>query len=84
MFFHPAQIRGLQAQATLSCRYESGSGSWPVLLDTRLMHRLRAVRRENRVPEVVIKVISAGSSALDGDRAHFEDLQNGRHRTLAA
>jgi hypothetical protein len=36
----------------------------------------------NVTPEVVIKVVSPGSSSLQAIRQHFEDLQNGSHRTL--
>lgn len=34
------------------------------------------------MPEVVIKVISAGSNTLEAIQAHFEDLQNGKRRAL--
>ncbi|HEY6926731.1 MAG TPA: relaxase/mobilization nuclease domain-containing protein [Steroidobacteraceae bacterium] len=67
---------------TLSPRFESGCGSWPVLLDTRLKPRLHAVRLGDGVPEVVIKVISPGSNTLEAIQMHFEDLQNGKHRAL--
>jgi len=40
------------------------------------------VRSGEPVPEVVIKVISAGSNTLDAIQVHFEDLQNGKHRAL--
>jgi len=53
-----------------------------VLPDTKPKPRLHAARPEDRVPEVVIKVISAGSNTLEAIQAHFEDLQNGRHRAL--
>ena len=66
----------------MSPRFESGSGSWPVLLDTRLTQRLHLVRPGDRVPEVVIKVISAGSTTLEAVQLHFEDLQNGKCRAL--
>lgn len=33
-------------------------------------------------PEVIIKVMSPGSSSLKAIRWHFEDLQNGTHRAL--
>jgi len=36
----------------------------------------------DRVPEVIIKVISAGSNSLKAIKVHFEDLQNGKHRAL--
>lgn len=35
------------------------------------------------MPEVVIKVISAGSNTLEAIQVHFEDLQNGKRRALA-
>lgn len=36
----------------------------------------------NVTPEVVIKVVSPGSSTLKAIRQHFEDLQDGSHRML--
>lgn len=33
-------------------------------------------------PEVIIKVVSPGSTSLEAIRHHFEDLQNGAHRAL--
>lgn len=54
----------------------------PRLFDTGLMPRLHVVRSADPVPEVVIKVISAGSNTLEAIQAHFEDLQNGKHRAL--
>ena len=53
-----------------------------MLPDVRLKRRLRAVRPGDRVTEVVIKVISAGSNTLEAIQVHFEDLQNGKHRAL--
>ena len=40
------------------------------------------MRSGDRVPEVVIKVISGGSNALEAIQAYFEDLQNGKNRAL--
>jgi hypothetical protein len=42
----------------------------------------RIVPNVNHAPEVIIKVVSPGSSSLKAIRAHFEDLQNGTHRAL--
>lgn len=53
-----------------------------MLLDSGLKPRLHAVHSGDRVPEVVIKVISAGSNTLDAIQVHFEDLQKGKHRAL--
>jgi hypothetical protein len=53
-----------------------------MLLDTRLRQRIRSVRPGGRVPEVVIRVVSAGSNTLKAIQQHFEDLQNGKHRAL--
>lgn len=53
-----------------------------MLLDTGRKPRLRGVSSGDRVPEVVIKVISAGSNTLEAIQVHFEDLQNGKHRAL--
>jgi hypothetical protein len=53
-----------------------------MLLDTQLRQRVRSVRSGGRVPEVVIRVISAGSNTLRAIQQHFEDLQNGKHRAL--
>src|SRR5438552_18511108 len=36
----------------------------------------------NRASEVIIKVVSPGSSSLKAIRVHFEGLQNGTHRAL--
>lgn len=47
-----------------------------------LKPRLHAVRSGEPVPEVVIKIFSAGSNTLDAVQMHFEDLQNGEHRAL--
>jgi len=47
-----------------------------------MKQRLYAVPSADRVPEVVIKVISAGSNNLAAIRIHFVDLQNGKNRTL--
>jgi hypothetical protein len=52
-----------------------------MLLDTPLKQRAN-VQPSARVPEVVIKVISAGSNTLEAIQVHFEDLQNGKHRAL--
>jgi hypothetical protein len=43
---------------------------------------MHAVLSGDRVPEVVIKVTSAGSNTLEAIQGHFEDLQNGKHRVL--
>jgi hypothetical protein len=54
-----------------------------VLLDTRPKQRfLHPVGSPDRVPEVVIKVISPGSNNLEAIRTHFQDLQNGENRAL--
>lgn len=54
-----------------------------MLLDTRLKQRfLRSVGSDDRVPEVLIKVISPGSNSLEAIRTHFQDLQNGENRAL--
>lgn len=53
-----------------------------MLLDTQLTRRVHHVRSGDRVPEVVIKVISAGSNTLEAIQVHFADLQNGKHRAL--
>ena len=53
-----------------------------MLLDSGLKPRLHAVRSGERMPEVVIKVISPGSNTLEAIQVHFEDLQNGKHRAL--
>lgn len=37
---------------------------------------------DDRAPEVIIKVTSAGSNTLQAIQVHFEDLQNGKHRAL--
>jgi hypothetical protein len=54
----------------------------PMLIDTRLRQRLRGVHSAERVPEVVIKVISSGSNTLEAIQLHFEDLQNGKNWAL--
>lgn len=51
-------------------------------LDARLIPRSHVADPGGRVPEVVIKVISAGSNTLEAIQAHFEDLQNGKQRAL--
>ena len=53
-----------------------------MLLDTRPKQDVRGIRSGERVPEVVIKVISAGSNTVEAIRIHFEDLQNGGNRIL--
>jgi Relaxase/Mobilisation nuclease domain len=53
-----------------------------MLLDTRPKQRMYGVRRGDRVPEVVIKVISRGSNTLEAIQTHFEDLQNCKNRAL--
>lgn len=53
-----------------------------MLIDTRLAYRTDDMRSGDRVLEVVIKVISGGSNALEAIQAHFEDLQNGKNRAL--
>jgi hypothetical protein len=53
-----------------------------MLLDTRLPQRMRSARPVDRTPEVVLRVISAGSNTLKAIQQHFEDLQNGKHRTM--
>jgi MobA/VirD2-like, nuclease domain len=50
--------------------------------NTGFKPRLHTVRAAVCVPEVVIKVISPGSNALEAIQAHFEDLQNGKQRAL--
>lgn len=51
-------------------------------LDTELKPRRGVAPLGDCVPEVVIRVFSAGSNSLEAIQAHFEDLQNGNHRTL--
>lgn len=54
-----------------------------MLLDTRPKQGLlHSVGSADRVPEVVIKVISPGSNNLEAIRLHFQDLQNGENRAL--
>lgn len=43
---------------------------------------VHVARHMNHIPEVIIKVVSPGSSSLKAIRQHFEDLQNGTHRAL--
>ena len=43
---------------------------------------MHTARNINHAPEVIIKVVSPGSSSLKAIRVHFEDLQNGTHRAL--
>ncbi len=53
--------------------------------DSPKARRARAVlipRGTRSPPQVVIKVVSPGSSTLEAIRQHFEDLQAGKHRAL--
>lgn len=48
----------------------------------KIRRPLMRARGSDRIPEVVIKVVSPGSNTLESIQRHFEDLQNGKHRAL--
>ena len=66
----------------LSRRFASGYKRWPVLVKTESAKAVCSARRGTRTPEVVIKVVSAGSNTVEAVRQHFADLQDGKHRAL--
>ena len=68
----------------MSRRFESCCKPWPVLLDTSLPAEIARVAcaTDHSPPEVLIRVVSAGSNTLHAIRQHIDYICKGERRRL--